>query len=233
MMAGLITNGFYLRPDRIKRLNRAGARVPADQHRQRQARRDLAEEPEDARQEAAAPGRARASSRSTSTRCVGAGMPNPEDARTITQRAAELGFSTSVGILHDETGQLKPLSARARCAIYDEVVAMGQGLYTRINDFQRNLSTGSPTIGTAAPARATCTSAKTGWCTTARSSAAIRASRSPTTRARTSSASTTPTRRARRSAPSAACTVPRAATTCNKLVPASMLPRRMPSVHAS
>ena len=32
---------------------------------------------------------------------LGGGIKNPEDARTINQRARELGFSTSVGIIHD------------------------------------------------------------------------------------------------------------------------------------
>jgi hypothetical protein len=57
--------------------------------------------------------------------------------------ARELGFSTSVGIIHDETGQLKPLSER-ESAVYDEVVRLGAGLYTRINDFQKNLVEGKP-----------------------------------------------------------------------------------------
>ena len=37
------------------------------------------------------------------------GIKNPEDARTINNRARELGFSTSIGIIHDGSGRLKPL----------------------------------------------------------------------------------------------------------------------------
>ena len=48
-----------------------------------------------------------------------------------------------MGILHDGTGQLAPLSKR-EAEIYDEVVRLGQGLYTRINDFQKNLIEGRP-----------------------------------------------------------------------------------------
>ena len=48
---------------------------------------------------------------------LGGGIKNPEDARTINRRARELGFSTSIGIIHDGQGRLKPLGpASARCA---------------------------------------------------------------------------------------------------------------------
>ena len=45
---------------------------------------------------------------------LGGGIKNPEDARTITRRARELGFSTSIGIIHDGSGRLKPLGPRER-----------------------------------------------------------------------------------------------------------------------
>jgi MoaA/NifB/PqqE/SkfB family radical SAM enzyme len=142
MMAGLITNGFYLGPERIKRLNEAGLEylqisidnVEPDEISQKSLKtldRKLVHLAEHAEFEV------------NINSVVGAGMPNPEDPRTITRRAAELGFSTSVGILHDASGQLRPLSPR-EIAIYDEVVAIGKGLYTRINDFQRNLIDGKP-----------------------------------------------------------------------------------------
>src|SRR4051812_2099286 len=142
MMAGLITNGFYLGPERIQRLNDAGLEylqisidnVEPDTISQKSLKtldKKLQHLAEHAEFEV------------NINSVVGAGMPNPEDPLTITRRAAELGFSTSVGILHDGTGQLKPLSPR-EIAVYDEVVAMGQGLYTRINDFQRNLIDGKP-----------------------------------------------------------------------------------------
>jgi hypothetical protein len=70
-------------------------------------------------------------------------MRNPDDALTIARRAAALGFSTSVGLLHDESGQLSPLNAR-ETAVYDQCVRLGEGLYTRINDFQKNLIAGRP-----------------------------------------------------------------------------------------
>jgi MoaA/NifB/PqqE/SkfB family radical SAM enzyme len=142
MLAGLITNGFYLGPERIQRLNDAGLEhlqisidnVTPDEVSQKSLKtldKKLEHLAEHARFHV------------NINSVVGAGMKNPEDALTIARRAATLGFSTSVGILHDKSGQLSPLSER-ETAIYDEVVRLGQGLYTRINDFQKNLIEGRP-----------------------------------------------------------------------------------------
>ena len=104
---------------------------------------------------------------------VGGGVKNPQDALTIGQRALELGFSSTIGIIHDGSGQLQPLVDDER-AVYHEMKAMEKRSFTRINEFQDNIAAGpARTSGAAAPARATSTSAKTAWCTTARSSAAI------------------------------------------------------------
>ena len=40
---------------------------------------------------------------------VGGGFSNPQDALTIGKRALELGFTSTVGIIHDGDGQLQPL----------------------------------------------------------------------------------------------------------------------------
>ena len=40
---------------------------------------------------------------------VGSGIPNPEDAVEVARRARELGFTNTIGILHDGRGQLRPL----------------------------------------------------------------------------------------------------------------------------
>jgi MoaA/NifB/PqqE/SkfB family radical SAM enzyme len=140
MMAGLITNGFYLGPERIRRLNEAGLEylqisidnVQPDEVSQKSLKtldKKLQHLAEHAEFEV------------NINSVVGAGMRNPDDPLTITRRASQLGFSTSVGIIHDETGQLKPLSEK-ETAVYHEVVRLGAGLYTRINDFQRNLVEG-------------------------------------------------------------------------------------------
>ena len=42
---------------------------------------------------------------------VGGGFKDPQDALTIGRRALELGFESTIGIIHDGDGQLKPLKA--------------------------------------------------------------------------------------------------------------------------
>jgi MoaA/NifB/PqqE/SkfB family radical SAM enzyme len=142
MLAGLITNGFYLGPERIERLNKAGLeylQISIDNVTPDEVSQKSLKTLDKKLQHLATHARFHVNINSV----VGAGMKHPEDALTIARRAAELGFSTSVGILHDASGQLQPLNER-ETAIYDEVVRLGQGLYTRINDFQKNLIEGRP-----------------------------------------------------------------------------------------
>ena len=81
---------------------------------------------------------------------AGGGIKNPEDARTINRRAAEFGYSTSIGIIHDGSGILNPLGAYER-AVFDKVMQMIDGrrqiaknLYSGIRRFQLNLADGKP-----------------------------------------------------------------------------------------
>src|SRR5213595_1562609 len=41
---------------------------------------------------------------------IGGGIRNPEDAEAVTNRALAFGFSSSLGIIHDHSGGVKPLS---------------------------------------------------------------------------------------------------------------------------
>ena len=178
MMAGLITNGYFLVPKRIEELNDAGARLPADQHRQHRARRSVEEEPARARQEAAAPAGSTPTFDVNINSVLGGGIKNPEDARTINKRARELGFSTSIGIIHDGSGRLKPLGAgrtqgvRRGVGRHQRAVAgLQESLFGDHEASRTTWPTASRTSGAAAPARATSISARTASSTTARSSA--------------------------------------------------------------
>ncbi len=68
---------------------------------------------------------------------------NPEEALVIGRRAVQLGFSCSLGVLHDASGRLKPLVGRER-EIYMQMRHLGKKGYTRINYFQHNLVEGRP-----------------------------------------------------------------------------------------
>jgi MoaA/NifB/PqqE/SkfB family radical SAM enzyme len=72
---------------------------------------------------------------------VGGGIHDPHDAIVVAKRAVELGFTTTVGIIHDASGQLQPLS-KAEESIYLQVRDMGKKSYARMNYFQDNIAHG-------------------------------------------------------------------------------------------
>ena len=76
---------------------------------------------------------------------VGSGIRNPDDPVVIARRAKALGFSTTVGIIHDHSGQLMPLEARRR-AVVEEIVGLGESAfdYANYSRFQKNLANGRP-----------------------------------------------------------------------------------------
>jgi MoaA/NifB/PqqE/SkfB family radical SAM enzyme len=149
MMAGLITNGYFLVPKRIEELNAAGLdflqisidNIEPDEVSKKSLRL-LDKKLQHLKDFAAFDVNINS--------VLGGGIKNPEDARTINNRARQLGFSTSIGIIHDGTGRLKALGAAER-KVFDEVSAAinraGQvlkNLYSGIRSFQDNLADGKP-----------------------------------------------------------------------------------------
>ena len=76
---------------------------------------------------------------------VGGGSDTPDAALAIGRRARELGFQSTVGILHDESGQLTPLGNRER-QILQETLQLGRSTFSfdRYNRFQETLAAGQP-----------------------------------------------------------------------------------------
>jgi hypothetical protein len=70
---------------------------------------------------------------------IGSAVRNPEDALVVARRAVELGFTSTVGILHDHTGQLQPLAERQQ-NIFEEIMELGKRSYSRFNQFQHNIA---------------------------------------------------------------------------------------------
>jgi MoaA/NifB/PqqE/SkfB family radical SAM enzyme len=140
IMAGLITNGYLLVVDRIKALNRAGLEylqisidnVNPDEVSMKslkvldQKLKLLAEHAE---------------FQININSVLGGGVANSEDALTVAHRAVELGFTSTVGILHDHNGQLQPLGPREQ-EIFEEIMSLGKQSFTRINQFQHNIAKG-------------------------------------------------------------------------------------------
>ena len=149
MMAGLITNGYYLVPKRIEELNRAGLdflQISIDNVEPDEISKKSLRLLDKKLQHL----KAHAMFDVNINSVLGGGIKNPEDARTINNRARELGFSTSIGIIHDGSGRLKPLGPSER-RVYEEVSAAINGpwqvfknLYSGIRSFQDNLADGRP-----------------------------------------------------------------------------------------
>jgi len=142
MIAGLITNGYLLVADRIRRLNRAGLEWlqisidnvnPDDVSKKSLKVLDrklelLAEH---------------ADFHVNINSVVGSGIRYPQDALTIGKRAIALGFSSTIGIIHDGSGQVQPLGDEER-RIYNEMKSWEKRSFTRINAFQDNIAQGLP-----------------------------------------------------------------------------------------
>ncbi len=140
MIAGLITNGFYLNQERIERLNEAGL-----EHLQISIDNVVPDEVSkkslktlDGRLEMLAQ---HAVFQVNINSVLGSGVKNPEDALTIAHRAVELGFTSTVGIIHDNNGQLKGLSGR-QIEIFEEIMNLGKRSFSRFNEFQHNVARG-------------------------------------------------------------------------------------------
>ncbi|MBZ5702816.1 MAG: radical SAM protein, partial [Acidobacteriia bacterium] len=72
---------------------------------------------------------------------LGSGVKDPEDALRIAHRAVELGLTSTVGIIHDHNGQLKPLGPR-EIEIFEEIMALGKRSFSRFNGFQHRVARG-------------------------------------------------------------------------------------------
>jgi len=76
---------------------------------------------------------------------VGSGIRNPYDALIVSERARSLGFSSTVGIIHDGSGQAQPLERGIR-TVLEQIVGLGTSVFdfANYNRFQKNLANGLP-----------------------------------------------------------------------------------------
>ncbi len=140
MIAGLISNGYYFQPEKVKNLNEVGLdylqisidNVNPDEVSKKSLKvldgklKNLAEH---------------AKFKVNINSVVGGGVANPEEALIIANRAVELGFSSTVGVIHDSDGLIKGLTTREK-EVYKEIKAKGTRSYARWNWFQDNLVDG-------------------------------------------------------------------------------------------
>lgn len=77
---------------------------------------------------------------------VGSSIRSAEDAVIVASRARELGLKCTVGIIHDQHGQLQELNEHQQ-KVYQEAVNLGDKSFASVayyNQFQRNLVSGRP-----------------------------------------------------------------------------------------
>src|SRR5262249_7965672 len=119
MIAGLISNGYLMTKERIQRLNAAGLEYL-------QISIDNLQPDEVSRKSLKVLDRKLvwlaelAEFKVNINSVVGGGVKTPADALTVARRARELGFSSSLGIIHDGFGTLKPLEGVER-QVYSEM----------------------------------------------------------------------------------------------------------------
>src|SRR6202167_2308999 len=108
-IAGMITNGYLLTADRIQKLNRAGLehmQISIDNVKPDEVSKKSLKVLDKKLQLRAE----HAEFHVNITPVVGGGIHHPTDAIEVPSRAVALGFTSTVGIIHDASGQLQPLS---------------------------------------------------------------------------------------------------------------------------
>jgi MoaA/NifB/PqqE/SkfB family radical SAM enzyme len=143
-IATLITNGLLLTRDRIAGLNRAGLdylQISIDNVLPDEISKKSLKVLDLKLQWLAK----HAEFQVTINSVLGAGIRNPEDAFLVGGRARELGFTSTVGILHDHTGRLKPLAPEQQ-RVYERFRRLKTSLFSfaHFDSFQENISRGLP-----------------------------------------------------------------------------------------
>lgn len=140
----VITNGYFLTPDRIQRLNAAGLdylQISIDNVQPDAVSKKSLKVLDQKLQWLAK----HAEFSVTINSVLGSDIAQPEDAYEIASRARGLGFNSTVGILHDGAGQLRPLDQTQR-SVYDRISAVKGGLFSfsHFDAFQKNVIQGLP-----------------------------------------------------------------------------------------
>jgi MoaA/NifB/PqqE/SkfB family radical SAM enzyme len=142
VLACMITNGYLLVPERVQRLNRAGLdhmQISIDNVKPDEVSKKSLKVLDKKLQILAQHAEFHVNINSV----VGGGIHNPEDAFEVGKRALELGFSSTVGIIHDGDGQLRPLGERER-SVYHRMKALENRHFARLNFFQDAIAQGKP-----------------------------------------------------------------------------------------
>jgi MoaA/NifB/PqqE/SkfB family radical SAM enzyme len=141
-LAGLITNGYLLTADRVRKLNAAGLdylQISIDNVQPDEVSKKSLKVLDKKLQILAEHCTFHVNINSV----LGGGIRNPEDALVVGRRAMQLGFTSTVGIIHDGDGQLRPLADRER-TVFLEMKKFEKRHFSRINYFQKKIAEGKP-----------------------------------------------------------------------------------------
>jgi MoaA/NifB/PqqE/SkfB family radical SAM enzyme len=142
IIAGMITNGYLLTVDRIEQLNRAGLehlQISIDNVQPDAVSKKSLKVLDKKLQMLSQHAEFGVNINSV----VGSGIAHPADAVAVAKRAVELGFSSTLGIIHDGSGQLQPLKPEER-AVYETLKTIGKKSFARFSEFQENIAHGRP-----------------------------------------------------------------------------------------
>jgi MoaA/NifB/PqqE/SkfB family radical SAM enzyme len=142
IIAGMITNGYLLTAERIRRLNQAGLehmQISIDNVSPDEVSKKSLKVLDKKLQLLSENAEFHVNINSV----VGGGIRNPTDALEVGRRAVELGFTSTIGIIHDGDGQLQPLKPEER-AVYLRMKRMAKRSYAQLNFFQDNIAHGRP-----------------------------------------------------------------------------------------
>src|SRR6202011_3578447 len=142
IIAGLITNGYLLTPQRVNQLNDAGLdhlQISIDNVMPDDVSKKSLKVLDKKLQILADYALFHVNINSV----LGGGIHNPDDALVVGRRALELGFSATVGIIHDGDGQLRPIAARDR-AFFLEMKKFEKRNFSQLNYFQDAIANGEP-----------------------------------------------------------------------------------------
>ena len=141
-IAGMITNGYLLNAERIERLNRAGLdhmQISIDNVEPDEISKKSLKVLDKKLQMLADHAEFHVNINSV----VGGGFKDPNDALVIGKRALELGFESTIGIIHDGDGQLKALND-AESKIYFAMRDRKKTNYAQFDAFQNAIAKGEP-----------------------------------------------------------------------------------------
>src|SRR5260370_13888007 len=143
IIAGVITNGYLLTPQRVQQLNDAGLdhmQISIDNVMPDDVSKKSLKVLDKKLQILSEHALFHVNINSVPTGAI----HNPEEALVVGKRALQLGCTSTVGIIDDCDGQLKPIGERER-AVFLEMKKFEKKNFSQINYFQNDIAKGRPT----------------------------------------------------------------------------------------